>query len=120
MTRDQSPARKLAEPDASLHGRYITKHFAKRRYWGVVQYLGEHETPPYVFCIWYEDGDSELMTRPELERLLVPVSTPIPAMVQRFKPPKVPTHLIRHSEPMSHYSCYCTYRPGFERLWRWS
>ena len=80
-----------SEPDADLHGRYVTKYFAKRRYWGVVQYLGKHETPPYVFCIWYEDGDSELMTRSELEPYWSLLSAPLPALVQRFKPPSVPT-----------------------------
>ena len=106
------------EPDAALHGRYVTKNFAKRRFWGVVQYLGEDEPPPYVFCIWYEDGDSELVTRAELSRLLVPKTVPLPALVLRFKPPDIPSATHKVLTTCKSPFVGCTYRAE-EHLMNW-
>ena len=62
-----------------LEGRSVQRHFIDeatgkpKLYKGKAHFLGQ-EAAPYCFKITYSDGDTETMTKEEIEEVLMPVS----------------------------------------------
>ena len=68
----------VAEQGLELEGRSIRRPFPdaatgkQKLYKGKVSFLGQ-KAAPYCFKITYRDGDTETMTREEIEKVLVPL-----------------------------------------------
>jgi len=76
--------KKRDQAAAAKHGRLVKKAFKDsvtgqtRDFWGRIQFLGPLNRPNYYHII-YEDSDSEIMGNRQLNKIIQPVETQLPA-----------------------------------------